>query len=98
MVKHIVLFKLAEKTPANMNRAIEALKSLEHHIESLRYLEVGVDFKGSDRSYDLALTTHFDDRKGLEAYARHPRHLPVIEIMRSLCSSSIVVDFESPAA
>ena len=93
MVKHIVMFKLKEKSPENMEHAVSTLRGLDEEIETLRFLEVGVDFKKSERSYDIVLTTHFDDQQGLSAYTGHPSHLPVIETMRELCSSSIVVDY-----
>ena len=93
MVKHIVMFKLKEKTPGNMEHAVSALRGLDRKIEALKFLEVGVDFNKSERSYDIVLTTHFDDQQGLSAYTGHPSHLPVIETMRELCSSSIVVDY-----
>ena len=93
MVKHIVMFKLKEKTVENLETAVSTLRGLDGKFESLRFIEVGVDFKESERSYDLVLTTHFDDQEGLSAYASHPTHLPVIETMRNLCSNSIVVDY-----
>ena len=93
MVKHIVMFKLKEKNEENMNQAVSALKSLDGNVESLRFLEVGIDFKESERSYDIVLTTHFDDQQGMSDYASHPVHLPVLDTMRSLSSSSIVVDY-----
>lgn len=93
MVKHIVIFKLKEKTAENMEAAVSTLRGLDGKIESLRFIEVGVDFKESEGSYDLVLTTHFNDRDGMSAYASHPTHLPVIETMRNLCSNSIVVDY-----
>ena len=52
MLKHIVLFKLAKKTPQNLENAVSSLKSLDGNIETLRFIEVGIDFKGSERSYD----------------------------------------------
>jgi hypothetical protein len=94
MVKHIVMFKLAENTPANRKRATEALESLRGHIETLRHLEVGEDYLASERSFDLVLITHFDDREGLRTYAGHEHHLPVVDTMRGLCSQSVSVDFE----
>ena len=93
MVKHIVMFKLKEKTAENMEVAVSTLRGLDGKIESLRFIEVGVDFKETERSYDLVLTTHFDDQEGLSAYASHPTHLHVIETMRNICSNSIVVDY-----
>jgi len=95
MVKHIVMFKLAEKTPENLETVISALNGMKGQIETLRHLEVGTDFKESERSYDLVLTTHFDDREGLQTYADHPVHQPVIQTVRSLCVGSVVVDYET---
>ncbi|MFQ5443390.1 MAG: Dabb family protein [Nitrospinales bacterium] len=94
MVKHIVMFKLAEKNQANIEKAVNALRNMEGKIETLRFLEVGIDFKGSERSYDIVLTTQFDDREGLQVYAEHKIHQPVIQTMQKLCSSSVVVDYE----
>ena len=94
MVKHIVMFKLAEKNPENLDQAVAALNSLRGNIETLKFIEIGADFLSSERSYDIVLTAFFDNHEGLKAYAAHKNHLPVVENMRSLCSSSIVVDYE----
>jgi hypothetical protein len=94
MVKHIVMFKLTDNTPENLENAINALNGMKGNIETLRFLEVGKNYSKSDRSYDLVLTTHFDDRNGLEIYASHKNHLPVIKLIKSLCSHSVVVDYE----
>ena len=94
MVKHIVMFKLTEKTSENMKRATNTLRSLEGNIETLKSIEIGTDFLESDRSYDIVLIAHFENREGLKIYGNHENHLPVVKIMRSLCSSSIVVDYE----
>ncbi len=94
MVKHIVMFKLSENTPDNLKIAVNALNGMKGNIETLRFLEVGKNYSDSERSYDLVLTTHFDDKEGLEVYAGHKNHLPVIKIIQSLCSHSVVVDYE----
>jgi len=94
MVKHIVMFKLKEKSPDNLKTLTSSLNEMKGQIETLRFLEVGEDFKGSDRSFDLVLTTHFENRQGLEMYAGHKVHQPVIQLARSLCSQTVVVDYE----
>ena len=94
MIKHVVMFKLAEKTPENIERATQSLKSLEGNIETLKAIEIGSDFLESERSYDIVLTAHFDDAEGLKTYAQHKNHLPVVKIIQSLCTSSVVVDYE----
>ena len=94
MVKHIVMFKLTERTSKNMKLATDSLRSLENNIETLKSIEIGTDFLESDRSYDIVLTAHFENQEGLKTYSSHENHLPVVKIMRSLCSSSVVVDYE----
>ena len=66
-----------------MEAAVSTLRGLDGKIESLRFIEVGVDSKETERFYDLVLTTHFDDQEGLSAYASHRTHLPVIETMQN---------------
>ena len=94
MVKHIVMFKLKNKTRENLDTLITALKGMEGQIDTLRSIEVGEDFKGSERSYDVVLTTLFDNREGLKTYAEHPVHQPVIQTARGLCLPTVVVDYE----
>ena len=94
MIKHIVMFKLKERSPENMKTLASALNEMKDQIETLRFLEVGEDFKGSDRSFDLVLTTHFENHQGLATYAKHKVHQPVIQLARSLCSETVVVDYE----
>ena len=77
-----------------MEYAIKSLKSLEGNIETLKAIEIGSDFLESERSYDIVLTAQFDNQEDLKIYAEHENHLPVVKIMRSLCTSSVVVDYK----
>ena len=95
MVKHIVMFKLKERNDENISKVVSSLKTLEGNIDFVRSIEIGVNFTESERSYDIVLTTEFDNRHALNAYGPHPKHLPVVEIVRSLCSGSVVVDYET---
>ena len=88
------MFKLKNRNKENIQKTVAALKTLEGNIDFLRSAEIGVNFTESERSYDIVLTTEFDDRNALNAYGPHPNHLPVVETMRSLCSGSVVVDYE----
>ena len=95
MIKHIVMFKLKDKNKENIKKVGNALKPLEGSIDVLRSAEIGVNFTESERSYDIVLTTDFDNRDALDAYGPHPKHVPVVETVRSLCSGSVVVDYET---
>ena len=95
MIKHIVMFKLKDGNKKSIEKVVNALKTLEENIDVLRSAEIGVNFTESERSYDIVLTTEFDNRDALDAYGPHPKHLPVVETVRSLCSGSVVVDYET---
>ena len=94
MIRHVVMFKLKDRNNENIEKVVNALKTLEGNIDLLRSSEIGVNFTESERSYDIVLITEFDNRDALNAYGPHPKHLPVVEIVRSLCSGSVIVDYE----
>ncbi|HIF03118.1 MAG TPA: Dabb family protein [Nitrospinaceae bacterium] len=95
MIKHIVMFKLINKNNENVEKVVNALKTLKGNIDVLCSAEIGVNFNKSDRNYDIVLITKFKDRNTLKTYDTHPKHLPVVETVRSLCSGSVVVDYET---
>lgn len=96
MITHIVLFKLNEPTPENVEKARQLLLSMEGKVEQLRHLEVGVDVIRSARSADIALVTKFDSLDELQAYQVHPYHAnEVAAYMRSVSASVVAADYES---
>ncbi|CAM3991064.1 Dabb family protein [Cohnella lubricantis] len=94
MIKHIVLFKLKDRSAESVAQAAAMLKNLEGKVESLLSIEVGTDVLHSERSFDIALTTTFRDLDGLEAYQVHPEHKKVIAYMNEARETSISVDYE----
>lgn len=90
---HVVLFKLKEPTPEIIDRAVNLLRGLEGKIPELRGIEVGIDTLHTQRSYDIALITRFDDLAGMQAYQTHPEHVAVLEYLRSVLAASVAVDF-----
>lgn len=95
MITHIVLFKLTEPTPENLQAAKDKLMSMVGNVAELRHIEVGFDVVRSPRSYDLALVTKFDSLADLEAYQVHPYHKKVGEFIATIRQSVITVDYES---
>ena len=95
MLTHVVLFRLKDRRPESIAATRAVLESLASGIETLRGLEVGVDIVRSERSYDLAIITRFDDMAGYEVYRQHPVHLPVLAYMSEAVDSAAAVDFES---
>ncbi len=96
MVTHVVLFKLADRSPASVEAARKVLVNMEGKIPVLRHLEVGVDVLHLDRSYDIALIAKFDQIADVNVYDEHPMHQEVKAYMKSvIAGNSICVDFES---
>ncbi len=94
MLVHIVMFQFKEENKeANLIRVKEMLEALPSKIESLKSMEVGIDISRSDRSFDLVLTSMFEDQAGLNEYAVHPAHLEVVSVIKEVTSLSKVVDY-----
>lgn len=94
MIKHIVLFKLKDRSAESVARTAQVLRDLEGKVESLLSIEVGTDVLHSERSFDIALTTTFRDLDGLQAYQVHPEHQKVIAHMNEVRETSVSVDYE----
>ncbi|OPA81079.1 stress responsive protein [Paenibacillus selenitireducens] len=94
MIRHIVLFKLKDRSAESVARTADVLKAMEGQISVLKSIEVGVDVIHSDRSYDIALVTTFESLDALNEYQVHPVHQKVIEHMSQVRDSSVSLDYE----
>ena len=93
MVKHIVLFKLKEMDSPVVKMEImknfkSGLESLKSKISVLRYIEVGIN-ENPEESFDISLITEFD----MKAYAVHPEHIAVTQIIKDVKESRSCVDY-----
>jgi hypothetical protein len=97
MLRHIVFMKF--KTGVNASQ-IEDLKNnlgvLPGKIDEIKGFEFGPDILKSERSYDFALVASFKDLDSLKSYQVHHDHVPVLQKVRGLCETILVVDFEWP--
>ncbi len=94
MVKHLVLFRLKEKTPQSSRQLMDAFVGLPEKIEEIQHLEVGEDFKTTPKSFDVALSVEFGDQEALSAFSVHPEYVPVLDLIHEICSEYAVVDME----
>ena len=100
MVNHVVLFKLKDFESEDLkavvrNKITKALLELKEKVKMLKSIEVGQHHKLNSSSYDICLITRFKSFSDLEAYAVHPEHLKVLELIKANTSHKAVVDFES---
>ncbi len=94
MLIHIVLFKMKDRSAQSIEKAKEVLLNMDGKIEYLRHLEVGTDVLHSERSYDLALYTKFDNMDDMQKYQVHPEHKKVQQYMVENREASVTVDYE----
>lgn len=94
MIKHIVFFKLSPEGFEQKDKVIVKLNNLKEDISFIRGLEVGVNFADEERAFDLSLTVVLDSKEDLERYAKHEKHIPVVEFLKSLNTQTKVVDYE----
>lgn len=94
MIVHIVMFKFKDDDKSkNIKEVKSRLNALVALIPNLRSMEVGINFTDSDRAFDLSLYSTFDTKEDLNAYAVHPEHLKVVDLIRSVTVESKVVDY-----
>ena len=95
MVVHIVMIKFKNDTRKEQILDIKnRLEGLVDKIEPLKSMEVGLNFKPSDRAMDLVLTATFDTKEGLEIYSPHSAHQEVVKEIKALGEYTKVVDYE----
>jgi hypothetical protein len=94
MLTHVVLFKFKPETTAEQAAQLEArLKGLPAVISEIREFRVGRDVVRSERSFDLALVSAFDDLAAMQRYQVHPSHQEVVALVKTLCAGVVAVDF-----
>lgn len=99
MIKHIVCWKLVNKTtPLEKNAdamAIqEALEGLRNKIPGLLHLELGLDFSCKESSGDIVLYTEFESKEALQSYQNHPAHVAAGKIVGPRTCERRMIDYE----
>ena len=95
MIVHIVMFKFKdENKDENLLVVKGKLEELVSKIPTLNSMEVGINFAQEDRAFDISLYSTFNTKDDLRAYAIHPEHLKVVELIKSVAKESKVVDYE----
>ena len=78
MVKHIVMYRLKDRTQENANALRDKFLSMKGKIDVLKDIDAGVDVLRSPRSFDVVLTCLFDSMQDMEIYQNHAVHIPVM--------------------
>lgn len=95
MIKHIVCFKLKDNSTEKKEEAKARLLSMKDNVSLLRDIEVGADFLGSPRSYDIILQVTLDSKEALDLYQNDEYHCSYVKTyMHEVMESSVAVDYE----
>ncbi len=95
MIRHIVCFKLLDRSEESKQAAKKTLLSMDGNVPQLRSIWVGTDFLMSDRSYDVVLMVDLDSREALEEYQNDPYHCGVVKpYMHANRETSVAIDCE----
>ncbi len=100
MLKHLVLFKLAEE--AEGNTKIENALIIKQRLEALagvipEIVDIKVHLNGEGMpagNYDIVLDSEFENLNDLNAYATHPAHLQVVEFIGKVRTGRAAIDYE----
>jgi len=91
MIRHVVVFKAKENAPLEeFKKRIEALKSV---IPQIKHIEVGIDIRYDKNPSDFCVITEVENIDDLDIYAKHPKHLEVIDFLKPYILERKVVDY-----
>jgi hypothetical protein len=96
MLKHVVMFKFKKSASESAVAEVEkALRELSGIIAEIKEFELGRDLLRSERSYDFALVSGFENLEKMKQYQIHPAHQKIVVKLKELCESILAVDFEN---
>ncbi|CAE6790112.1 MULTISPECIES: Dabb family protein [Paraburkholderia] len=97
MIRHIVMWRVSGETPQEHQKARrlvkESFEGLRGQIPGMLKLEIGLDSSAVDYACDVVLITEFDSQAALDAYATHPEHLRVRELLGNMRTARFQVDY-----
>lgn len=97
MIRHIVLWNVRGDTPEERDLNIRTLRDAFHglrgRIPGMLHLEIGVDTSRVDYACDVALYSEFTSQAALDAYAIHPEHLRVKDVLGGIRTARYQADY-----
>ena len=92
MIKHIVLFKVNDKT--KIEEAKSLILDLKNKIPEIMDIEVFTDIGYDKTASDFGLVTTFKSEKELDIYAKHSDHLEVIKFIKKIAIQRSAIDYK----
>jgi hypothetical protein len=92
MIKHIVLFKVNDKT--KIEEAKNRILSLKEKIPEIVEIEVFSDIGYDKTASDFGLITTLKSVEDLDIYAKHPIHQEVIQFIKTIATERKAIDYK----
>lgn len=94
MIKHVVCYKLKDNSIEKKEEVKQMLLTMKGKLNYFTDITVGLDFLGSERSYDVVLEMTFNTKEDMENYQKDEYHFNVIKpYMKSVRVGSVSVDY-----
>ena len=98
MLRHIVMWKLKDFAEGcdkkqNAQKIKNMLESLKGKIPQISHIEVGINVKDTDMSFDAVLISEFENYQKLEEYKIHPEHVKISNFVAKVKENRAVVDY-----
>lgn len=95
MLKHVVFMKFKPVvTVSDIDQLKRDLGGLPALIPEIKEFVFGQDILRTERSWDFALVSAFENVDAMNRYQVNPDHQIVVQKVRAMCDSIVVVDFE----
>ena len=96
MIRHVVLLKFKEETPAHTQATLEqSFAGLTETISFIQRLEWGVNTsaEGLNKGFTHCFLVTFEDESARDAYLPHPAHQAFVEKVHPWLADVLVVDY-----
>lgn len=95
MLKHIVFMKFKPAvTASDVDQLKRDLGGLPAAIPEIKEFVFGQDILRTERSWDFGLISAFENVEAMNRYQVNPDHQIVVQKVREMCDSIVVVDFD----
>ena len=93
MIKHVVIWKFKEIEEENMKKFLDGLNSLKAIIPEIKYMETGININPKNQ-YNAILISEFETMEDLEKYKKHPEHVKISNLCKSIRIDRQAIDYE----
>lgn len=94
MYVHVVMFRWQETAaPEDIEQVMQALLDLKGKVPGLEEMTGGPNESTRSQGYTHGAVMKFADRAALEAYATHPAHQRVLQLLAVVMAQVIVLDY-----